>query len=742
MRRSDTLKVSQKEFLTFLKLRHLISVRLIRLLLSAIMLCGTGWSARAAHTQARLLLAADTARPGDTVLAGVSLQMDPHWHTYWKNPGASGMPTSIEWQLPPGVTAGQIQWPIPEKQPEQDLATYIYQDEVVLLVPLKLAPDLPAGPLELKAKVSWLECEVQCIPGRANLQTTLNAGWETNPSKDAALLANWQKKLPKPGAGVSARAWWEKPASGELRPLVLEWTSSAVSPEADFFPDSSEQFEVQPATERLPVDSGKLRLRKQVKKLSGDWPTEIGGLLVEQSGKDRMAYEVKVPIQTAASAAGANSGLSVAAGSAVTAPAVLWKKLLAAFVGGLILNVMPCVLPVIALKILGFVGQAKDEPRRVRKLGLIYALGVLVSFLALASLVIGVKAAGHKAGWGMQFDSPQFLVVLTVLVTLVALNLFGLFEVNPGGRVMNAAGTLASKHGAAGAFFNGVLATVLATPCTAPLLGGALGFAFSQPPPIILLIFLTVGLGLACPYVVLSWHPAWLKLLPKPGAWMEKFKIAMGFPMLATALWLASLLPIHYGQRAWWLGMFLVVVAFAAWVYGQFVQRGRSRRALAAAVVLALLAAGYIEVLEGRLQWRSPVPPDTASAALKVDPQAIPWQPWSPEAVAAGRTQGRPVLVDFTAQWCVTCNFTVKPALESPAVRNKLLELNAMALLADYTRFPAAISEELSRFGRAGVPLVLVYPKNPSEPPIVLPEPLPFRPYQGVVLNALEQAAR
>jgi thiol:disulfide interchange protein DsbD len=373
----------------------------------------------------------------------------------------------------------------------------------------------------------------------------------------------------------------------------------------------------------------------------------------------------------------------------------------------------------------------------VRRLGLIYALGVLVSFLVLAGLVIGVKAAGHKAGWGMQFSNPQFLVVLTVLVTLVALNLFGLFEVNPGGRVLSAAGSLAAKHGAAGAFFNGVLATVLATPCTAPFLGAALGFAFAQTALLLTLMFLTAGLGLAAPYVLLSWNPAWLKFLPKPGVWMEKFKIAMGFPMLATAIWLFSLLPIHYGERAWWLGIFLVVVAFAAWVFGQFVQPAGSRRGLALAVTIGLLLVGYLAVLEGELHWRTPGPA-SAGSTIAENTGGIPWQPWSRAAVASARAASRPILVDFTAKWCLTCNTLVKPALESASVRKKLQEYNATALLGDYTRFPDDITEELHQFRRAGVPLVLVYPKNPHQPPIVLPEALT----PGMVVEALERANR
>ena len=417
--------------------------------------------------------------------------------------------------------------------------------------------------------------------------------------------------------------------------------------------------------------------------------------------------------------------------------------LLYAFIGGLILNIMPCVLPVIALKILGFVGEANSSPRRVRALGGIYAAGVLFSFLMLAAIVIGVKAGGHRAGWGMQFGSPIFVVCLTILVTLVALNLFGVFEVTLGGRALGAAGNLASKHGASGAFFNGVLATTLATPCTAPFLAPALGFAFSQSATTIILIFLTVGLGLASPYVLLSWNPAWLKFLPKPGAWMEKFKIAMGFPMLATVVWLFNVASGDYGSRVFWLGVFLIVVAFAMWIFGEFVQRGRKGKGIALAIVLILLAGSYAYALEDKLHWRRMID-ETDATSLAKSSGGIDWQPWSAEAVAQARAAGKPVLVDFTASWCVTCNAIVKPALENDSVSAKLKEMNAMALLADYTRTPPEITAEISKYGGAGVPLVLVYPKNPNAAPIVLPQPSPLQlpsSYSKIILDALDRAA-
>ncbi|HZL42940.1 MAG TPA: thioredoxin family protein, partial [Verrucomicrobiae bacterium] len=459
---------------------------------------------------------------------------------------------------------------------------------------------------------------------------------------------------------------------------------------------------------------------------------------VEGSGEKRLGFEVAMPISPQAPA---DSGATTMTGGAANAAALLpplWKMLLYAFIGGLILNVMPCVLPVISLKILGFVRDAQSSPARVRRLGLMYGFGVLFSFLILAGIVIGFKAAGHRAGWGMQFSNPHFLVGLTVLVTLVALNLFGLFEVQPGARILDAAGAASSRHGDSGAFFNGMLATVLATPCTAPYLGAALGFAFLQPPAVTLLVFVMVAIGLALPYVVLSWQPAWLKFLPRPGPWMERFKIAMGFPMLATAIWLCSLTATFYGNRAWWLGLFLVILALAAWIYGEFVQRGKSRRPLAVLAVLLLLIGGYAWAIEGQLRWTEPLADSAATDSLRKNPDGIDWQRWDPRAVAHAQEEGHPVLVDFTADWCLTCQANKRIAMDIPSVRAKLKEIGAASFIGDYTRLPEEMTAELNRYGRAGVPLVLVFPPKSGEPPIVLPELLT----PGIVLDALNRAVK
>jgi thiol:disulfide interchange protein DsbD len=724
-------------------------VRHIGIILAAC-LCLAAFPANAAHTQARLILSADTARPGDTVLAGVDLKMEPGWHTYWKNPGEAGMATKIEWQLPPGVTAGEIQWPLPEILPPAEVTTYGYNDEVVLLVPLTLATNLPSGPLDLKAKVSWLECKEVCIPGSGEVEATLNitnwnGSYALNLSANYSLFQKWRHKLPvlqnPNGVGRDIRAWWEETTNSDTRLLVIEL--AAENSMVDFYPDATDSYEIQGATEKSSTSTNNVRLRKLVKKYSGDWPKEISGVLAFQYETGRGGVIIHLPVGdiTPMNQLVAQKPIPPDEGSLFDWKDLDWQHLfqmlLYAFIGGLILNIMPCVLPVIALKILGFINHAQHEPGRVRPLGLIYAAGVLVSFLALAAIVIGVKAAGHHAGWGMQFGSPEFIVVLTALITLVALNLFGVFEITLGGRTLSAAGQLAGKQGALGAFFNGLLATALATPCTAPFLAPALGFAFAQSASLIILIFLFVGLGLAAPYVVLSWNPVWLKFLPKPGAWMEKFKIAMGFPMLLTAVWLFNLAADDYGMNVLWLGVFLVLMAFAAWIFGEFVQRGRAGKGIALVIVLILVIGGYAFALENQLHWREPIIVTTA-ASLKTSSEGIDWQPWSPAAVTQARAAGKPVLVDFTADWCLTCQVNKKIAIETASVRKKLKDINAVALVGDYTHFPDSITAELNRFNRAGVPLVLVYPKNPDAEPMVLPAVLT----PGIVLNALDRAAR
>jgi len=539
--------------------------------------------------------------------------------------------------------------------------------------------------------------------------------------------------LPKRDTRLSFRGIWQKPnPAGDARSAVIEWKSAAAP--ADFFPDANDAFEVQPDTKRLSAVAGKARLSIDVKKSSGAWPAQISGVVMEGTGTAQVGYEATIPMSEPPPGTPADAATAFEDGE----PSLL-QMLLYAFLGGLLLNVMPCVLPVIALKILGFVRDAQNEPGHVRKLGIVYSLGVLASFVGLAVITLALKAAGHASGWGFQFGNPYFIVAMTTLVTLIALNLFGVFEITLSSRALTAANELASKQGVTGAFFNGLLATVLATSCSAPLLAQAIGFASSlRSAGGLLLFWLMVGVGLATPYLILSFQPGWLRFLPKPGPWMNRFKVAMGFPMLGAAVWLCSVAAAHYGDRTWWMAAFLVFVAVAAWVYGEFVQRGSKHRAVAVLAVLVLLVGGYFLALERQLEWRKPLSGLSANAGAKgVQPRGIEWQPWSSEAVAEARAASRPVVVDFTATWCPNCNIVVKPAFESTKVQKKLKEVNAVCLVADYSLFPAAITEELQRFKRNGVPLVLVYPRNSSLQPMVFDLPTASK-----LVKALDQAFR
>jgi thiol:disulfide interchange protein DsbD len=420
------------------------------------------------------------------------------------------------------------------------------------------------------------------------------------------------------------------------------------------------------------------------------------------------AVEVDLPI-------GSSSAPKVSA----VAPASLFTILFFAFLGGLILNVMPCVLPIIALKVLGFVKQSAAAPGRVRSLGVVYGLGVIVSFLVLAGFAIVVQHAGGVANWGDAFRNPRFQIALTILMTLIALNLFGVFEVTLSSRAAGAATDLTSRQGMSGAFFNGVLATILATPCTAPFLGAALAFAFTQSSGVIVTVFVAAGVGFAFPFVLLCVQPRWLNLLPRPGAWMEKFKIAMGFPMLATAVWLMWL--ATYGDEVLWLGLILVILSLAAWVWGEFVQRGTRRKGLAAAICFLLIASD--------VGLRFETKPSHAG---------IQWQTWSAQAVEQAQHDGHPALVDFTAKSCLTCQVNKRTSLDVEKTQTKLAEIGAVAFVGDFTREDPAIAEQLRHYDRAGVPLVLVYPKNPSKPPEVLPVILT----PSIVLDALARATQ
>lgn len=693
-------------------------------------------------TRVRLLPEADQVTSGGKFLVAVELAMAPGWHTYWRSPGDAGQPTKITWTLPQGFSAGPIQWPAPEKITEDDLTVNAYSGVATLLVPVSVDASVPAGRFELSAKVSWLECQKSCIKGATTLTAAIEVGNAITPSKHQPLITSAKAKIPQAFGGTVSAAWV---GDGNAQGRTVEIRLMSQTGSWDLLPDRN-PLGTWSGKSEVSSKGADIVVRKIFSPFEKDWPTNISGLLVRDVGTAGAAtFEFSSQIGAAATAPmiatapvleSTNAVPVAVAEDAPSESNSFLGYLVGAFLGGLILNIMPCVLPVIALKILGFVGQASQNPKRVRTMGLVYGAGVLASFAALAFLVIGVKAAGGNASWGMQFQNPKFLIGMTALVLLVALNLFGVFEVVLGGGAMQSASDLAGKEGLAGAFFNGVLATLLATPCTAPFLGVSLGFALAQPALQILLFFITAGVGLAFPYVLLCWQPAWLRYLPRPGNWMVSFKIAMGFPVLATGLWLFTLAAGHYGNdKMLWLALFLVAVAMAAWIYGRFIQPSQSRNLAGWAFVGALLAAGYFWFLEGELNWRRPASRER-SATAHTGP--ISWEQWSQDNVRRIREGGRPVLVDFTAEWCTTCQINRRRAIEVEPVIQKLKSLNVAPLLGDFTFDDEAIAAELKRFKRAGVPLVLVYPADTSKPPIVLPDGL-FT--ARTMIAALESAA-
>jgi thiol:disulfide interchange protein DsbD len=729
-------------YLTTPRMKTICFNALLALLLSVFLFPIARAADPAAQTTVKLLLSHDTVRPGDTVMAALEITSNPDWHTYWRNPGDAGLATSIEWELPDGMTAGAIQWPVPKKTELLQLGSYAYEGTEFLLIPITVGSTVPAGTLQLKGRVAWLECEKTCNPRNAEVQASLTIGNVSKPSSATSIIEKARQNLPRSNAPFEVKAAWETTADAKKRNLVIEWKPEAAVDKPDFFPYESEGYTVETTTT---VDSsqGTVRIKKPV--TLGDeianWPATIAGLIINDStAQERVAFEValRLPGATTTSTTGT---ISAAAGTpaASTNPPSIWLVLCLAFLGGLILNIMPCVLPVIALKILSFVNQSGSEPRRARQLGLVYALGVLASFAALAAIILGVQKAGGIASWGMQYQNPIFLVVMITLVTLIALNLFGVFEITLGGKAMGTASELASREGTSGAFFNGVLATVLGTSCTAPFLAFAIGYAIGQPAFVTVLVFLMMGVGLAFPYVLLTWNPALLRLLPRPGAWMERFKVAMGFPMLATAVWLYGVaVKAHFGVNgAFWLVMFLLLVGLSAWIFGAFIQRGVKRRGLASIFALGALVFAVGFVLEKQLSWRKPVYV-RADGPAQTSESGVHWVKWSPEAVAKARAEGKPILVDFTADWCLNCQANKISSIEIEPVENKLKEIGAVAMLADFTRSDPVIAQELKRFQRSAVPLVLVYPADPKEPPRILPELLT----PGIVLEALEWAGK
>jgi thiol:disulfide interchange protein len=670
--------------------------------------------------EAELLLEHSALTAGTTNTVALRLRPDPQWHVYWRNPGDSGIPTALEWSLPAGIEAGAIEWPYPHMQHLGELTNYGYEQETLHLIPLTVAAS-SRGPVTLRAKAKWLVCKDICIPGSADLElpTTVTSATTTLDPDWAPSFATTRTQLPR-----AAKDWQGafQIADGALS-LSLQVPALTDVGRIEFFPYANDLVD-HAATQRIERDGDQLRLSQASSAYFVDAPATVDGVLVLYRGHRGEAWSFSAqpgavtPVAAPASEARPLPP-SVTESSETTSPAVppsLLAVLLFALLGGLILNLMPCVFPVLSLKALAMAQTAADQPQARKAQALAYTAGVVLSCVAVAALMLGLRSAGEAVGWGFQLQSPIFIGLLVYILFALGLSLSGVAQFGIG--VMNLGGKLTQRPGNSGAFFTGVLAVVVATPCTAPFMGTALGYAMTQPSWVALSVFAVLGLGLALPFLLLGWIPGLARLLPRPGAWMERFKQVMAFPLYLTVVWLLWVLMRQTDANVAAQAMLgLVLIAFALWLWNS--------RGLWPSLLKLLSLAGAA--------WLIFTVPGTSSPSAASTQASLPAhsEAWSSERVAQLRAEGRTIFVDFTADWCITCKVNERGALRSARVEEAFRNRDVAVLIGDWTRSDPAITAELARFGRNGVPLYLVY-VNGGEP-TVLPQLLT----PDVVLQAL-----
>ncbi|MCR6478343.1 protein-disulfide reductase DsbD family protein [Variovorax sp. ZS18.2.2] len=698
----------------------------------------TGAVVTTPHVRAELIAhAPDGVAPGAQAWVGLQITHQPEWHTYWKNAGDSGLPTELTWTLPAGVSTGEIAWPVPKKIPVGSLANYGYENTVLLPVPLEvstlykppmaLAGGTPA--MDVKLKASWLVCRKECIPeeGEFTLSLPLQGSTALHKAEFDAAEAAQPQPLAKPGGievngnnlqvkleGLPAAVQGKTLAFFPETPEVIrtaavsgkDWTQSwqgntwtATMPLADQRSASPTVMPVVVALAEADRQPGQPVAWRTEAPVAGTWP----------AAATPARTEVSPALQAALAANAANA---VASASSTDLPAqptgTFAMALLGALLGGLLLNLMPCVFPILAIKVLGFARQAGNASAH-RKAGLAYTGGVMLSFLALGGAMLALRAAGAQLGWGFQLQSPGVVAALAGLFTLIGLNLVGVFEF--GHAVPSSMCTAQAKHPLANDFLSGVLAVVIASPCTAPFMGVSLGFAIGLPAAQALLLFAALGLGLALPYLVAGFVPAIAHLLPKPGPWMGTLRRLLAFPMFATVAWLVWILGQQSGiDGAGTLLALLVCLAAIVWA---FTLRGRTR------LVIATVLIAFTAMLTGAIGRNvlQVVEPAKLAAASTANQR---WQPWSAERVSELSGAGQPVFIDFTAAWCVTCQYNKKRTLADAEVLADFDAKKVAMLRADWTRRDPAITAALTALGRSGVPVYVL--QAPGKAPVVLTE--------------------
>lgn len=675
----------------------LLSRLFLILLLSFSGIASAADSAQTEHLNVRLIHSAQQNGDEADLWLALDFRLIPHWHIYWRNPGDSGTAPEIDWQLPEGWQAGEIQWPVPERIPAGPFINYGYEEQVSLLVPVK-TNGIPAKATEqIQADARWLVCREECIPEEASLKI--------DPTQTATLskaaLETARSRLPVPLA-INA-SYQIDDNRFQLTLNDLGWQADSI--ESLWFA-ANDWGVVEPSA---PQDYQFAEQGLQIKLPPGDNPPDgtqaFDGLMVvtEKLGNDTITRGFELTL-TSPTSGGSDTGSQTTLISAV----------LFALLGGLILNLMPCVLPILSIKVLGFVEQAHAERSRMASLGLAYGAGVVLSFLALAGLLLALRAGGESLGWGFQLQSPTVVALMTALMLLIALNLSGVFEF--GHRLMGVGQNMTQGHGWQNAFMSGGLAVLVASPCTAPFMGSALGYALTQSAASALLIFAALGLGFALPVVLLSFWPGWSRYLPKPGMWMEHLRRFLAFPMYGAALWLLWILAQQVDASALaFLLAALLTLAMAAWLYGQ---KPLGKR-FSTPVSGLLAAVAVVTLFSGD---------DTIPSA-----EANTQSSWSADKVSQHLAEGRPVFSNFTAAWCITCKVNERVALSTDAVQQAMRDKGIVYLKGDWTRRDAAITQALSEHGRSGVPLYLLHIPGQDNPK-VLPQILT----EGMLLEAFD----
>ncbi|HET9025825.1 MAG TPA: thioredoxin family protein [Burkholderiaceae bacterium] len=667
------------------------------------------------HVDAELVAASDAVVPGRTLTVALKLRHQPEWHTYWQVPGDSGLPTRIDWKLPAGFSAGPIEWPHPKRLPTGPLVNFGYEGETLLLTTIRVPADLPVGgQVTLAGKAEWLECKDVCIPGDSDIALTLPVRSSAGPSAQAARFEATRALVPQALAGATGQGTID----GNRIKLSLVLPAGRTASRLEFFPLEEGRIEAAaPQVLKREGDAVELYLNA-AQPVKAD-AKAIQGVLVANGGPSSGGWigSIDLPL-IAGTVAPVSATTATISGASMSLVAALG----AAFLGGLILNLMPCVFPVLSLKLIGL-AQHRTHSGRLAAHGVAFAAGVVLSFVLLAGLLIALQQAGNALGWGFQLQTPWVVSGLTVLFFLIGLNLLGVYEFTFGSGIANAraAASLTRKGDWRGSFGTGVLAVVIASPCTAPFMSAALGYAIAQPAAVALTVFAALGVGMATPYLLLTLFPALLQRLPRPGRWMELFKQFMAFPMFATCVWLLWVLAqqVDAGGVALALGV-VVAVGFAAWALG-LSQRGAYpfRWVALAGALIAALAFAPLATTE----------PAAAARSARSDD----WVDYSPEKLAQLTGEGKAVFVDFTAAWCVTCQVNKRVALNSEKVMGRFASAGVVRMRADWTTRDERITQALAQFGRNGVPLYVLY--DTTGQPTVLPEILT----EGTVLAALDK---